>query len=313
MRIPFFALLVLNSLIYGMDPAIISPKSTPQGMKLREMVIAHLQENERKQVAAEPVKDAKYYEKELSSSQRNLVNIPPNLIRDEVLKGPLCLKESTPIGVLCAAHMVFIINLLNHKIKTINIPSKMESSDTHRPTPCAVEYAKIFGIKDEQVLLGELDGRVLIADPASYSVKTFGYVPGRILEFFIHPKGEKIAVKYESKDDANKSIPCFAVAASYALKAGALNLSMRSLAPNLAQSALDKRRSWAPPLNESGGLKSWSHFAVQTCNHEVKNITFEEDYCVTHCATGNIEKWELQNLDTDPKLVKVGQIEQRQP
>lgn len=306
----YFMLLMINTFLVAMDEPVLSPKSTPQGLKLREMVIAHLQANESKQAAAEPVKDSNYYKKEMSSSFRNLVNIPSGLIRNEVLAGPLCLKDNR--GVLCAAHMIFLINIVQNTIlKTINIPSKMEASDTHRPTPCTVEYAKIAGAKEDQILLGEEDGRVLIADPESYAVKTFGHVPGRVLGFFVDPQGEKIALRYEYKDEVGKTIPCFALASTYAFKKSLLNTSAKSLAPNLAQSALGKRRSWAPPLTESGKSKTWSHFAVQSCNHEVTHITFEEDYCITHCATGNIEKWAIKNIDTDPELIKVDQIEQR--
>lgn len=311
----FVMMLIMPIYLLGMEqpgPGLLSPKSTPQGMKLREMVIAYLQENESKQAASEPVKDSNYYKKELSSSQRNLVNTPPDLIKAEVLAGPMCLKDN--YGVLCAAHMIFLINIVkNTVLKTINIPSRLDSNDTHRPTPCALEYAKIVGAKEDQILLGELDGHVLIADPETYTVKTFGQLPGRILGFFVDPKGEKFAVKYESKDEANKSIPCFALAAAYEFKRSVLNASTKSLAPNLAQSAINKRRSWAPALTESGRLKSWSHFAVQTCNHEVKHISFEEDYCVTHCATGNVERWLMKNVDTNPELVKVGQIEPLKP
>lgn len=308
----YFMLLITNVFLVAMDDPVLSPKSTPQGMQLREMVIAHLQANESKQAAAEPVKDSNYYKKELNSSFRNLVNTPPGLIRNEVLAGPLCLKENR--GVLCAAHMIFLINIVQNTIlKTINIPSRMEVSDTHRPTPCVVDYAKIDGMEEEQILLGELDGRISFANPTSYEVKTFDHVPGRVLGFFVDPKGEKIAVKYESKDAAGKTIPCFAVAAVYSFKTNVLNMSAKSLAPNLAQSALSKHRSWAPSLTASGKSKSWSRFAVQTCNHEVTHITFEEDHCITHCATGNVEKWAMKDLDTDPKLVKVAQIEQRKP
>ena len=111
---------------------------------------------------------------------------------------------------------------------------------------CCVEYGKISGIHEEQILLGEMDGRVLIADPKSYEVKTFGHVPGKVLGFFVNPKGKMIAVRYESKDEAGKPVPCFAVAQTYEAKKRRLNLSAKSLAPNLAQSDLSKRRSWAP-------------------------------------------------------------------
>jgi hypothetical protein len=313
MQIIFYCLLLItNILLVAMDEPVLSPKSTPQGMQLREMVIAYLQANESKQAAAEPVKDSNYYKKELSSSFRNLVNTPPGLIRNEVLAGPLCLKENR--GVLCAAHMIFLINIMQNTIlKTINIPSRMEASDTHRPTPCVVDYAKIDGMDDEQIFLGELDGRISIANPTSYEIKTFGHVPGRVLGFFVDPIGEKIAVKYESKDAAGKTIPCFALAAAYSFKTSVLNMSAKCLASNLAQSALNKHRSWAPPLSASGKSKPWSSFAVQSCSHEVTHIAFEEDHCITYCATGNIEKWTLKNIDTNPELVKVAQIERRKP
>lgn len=304
-------LLMVPWLTIGMEQ-IVSPKSTPEGKRLRQLVIDSLIETEKKQAAAEPKKDEKYYKKEMSLPYRYSVNTPPVATRAQVMAGPLCIKENK--GVLCAAHAVYVINLIQNKIiKTINIPSKIEGTDTHRPTPCVVDYAKMDGMEEEQILLGELDGRILIADPVSHLVQTFGQVPGRVLGFFVDPKGEKIALRYESKDEANKTIPCFAVAAAYAFQSSILNVSAKTLAPNLAQSALSKRRSWAPPLTSSGKSITWSHFAVQHCNHEVRNITFEEDYCITHCATGNIEKWEIQNIDTEPKLVKVAQIEQRKP
>lgn len=307
-------LLAITSVLAGMEPAaaLVSPKSTPQGMKLRELVIAYLQENESKQAGAEPIKDERYFKKEMSLPYRNLVSTPPDLIKKEVMAGPLCLKDN--LGILCAAHMVFVINILQNKVlKTINIPAKLDSTDTHRPTPCAVECAKFSGAHEDQILLGELDGRVLIADPETHMVKTFGQVPGRVLGFFVDPSGQNFAVRYESKDEAHKSIPCFAVAASYDAKAGALNVSAKSLAPNLAQSAINKRRSWAPQPGGSGKSKLWSEFAVQTCNHEVKHIAFEEGYCITHCATGTIEKWAIKNIDTTPELVKVAQIEPLKP
>ena len=34
---------------------------------------------------------------------------------------------------------------------------------------------------------------------------------------------------------------------------------------------------------------------------------------LTHCATGTIEKWEIHNIDTEPKLVKVDHVEQSKP
>lgn len=305
-------LLLLPIYLVGMEPAIVSPKSTPEGLRLRHLVIEHLDENEKKQAAAEPKKDEKYYKQEMSSSYRNLVNLPPVAIKAEVMAGPLSLRENK--GALCAAHTVFIANLIQGKIiKTIYIPSKLENTDTHRPTPCAIDYAKVDGMEEEQILLGELDGRVSIVNPKEHLIKTFGHVPGRVLGFFVDPKGEKIAVRYESKDEAGKTIPCFALAMTYTAKLGALNMSVKSLAPNLAQSAISKRRSWAPPLTASGKSKTWSHFAVQSCTHEVRDITFEEDYCITHCATGNVEKWALKNVDTEPELVKVATIEQLKP
>lgn len=310
----FISLLAFTTAVSGMEPAasLVSPKSTNEGIKLREMVIAYLVENERKQAEAEPKKDEKYYKQEMSSSFRNLVNIPAAANKAQVMAGPLCLKDNK--GILCAAHTIFIANLIQGKItKTINIPSKLENSDTHRPTPCAIEYAKIEGMDEEQILLGELDGRVSIVNPRDYLIKTFGNVPGRVLNFFVDSKGEKIALRYESKDEAGKTIPCFAMSQTYESKTSVLQLSAQSLAPNLAQSTISKRRSWAPPITSNGKSKNWSHFAVQSCSHEVRNIIFEEDYCITFCATGNIEKWEMQNVDTEPKLVKVAEIEQAQP
>ena len=308
----YILLLITNSALVAMEPA--SPKSTPDGMLLRKLVLDHLDENERKQKAAEPVKDEKYYKKEMSSSFRNLVNTPPAANNAQVMAGPLCIKDNK--GVLCAAHSLFVINLIKHQIvKTIHIPNKVTGTDRHEPTPCCVEYAKISGLDEEQVLVGELDGRVLIADPLSHAVKTFGHVPGKVLSFFVNPHGKMIAVRYESKDEAGKPVPCFAVAQRYEPKRSALDLSAKSLAVNLAQSDLSKRRSWAPPANVS--KKVWSYFASQSCNHEVKHISFEKDagtyYCITHCATGTIEKWVIENIDTEPKLVKVAQIEQSKP
>lgn len=306
----FMLLVPVSTFVLGMDPAaaLVSPKSSPEGMKLREMVLAHLNQMEKQQIQAEPKKDETYYKKEMSSSYRNLVNVPLVANRAQVMAGPLLIKDNN--GVLCAAHTIFIANLIQGKIiRTINIPPKLENTDTHRPTPCALEFTKISGLDEEQILLGELDGRVSMVSPRDHLVKTFGHVPGKVLNFFVDPLGEKIALRYESKDAAGKSIPCFAVAQSYEPKTSVLELSAKSLAPNLARSAINKRRSWAPPLHAGGKMKSWSDFAVQSCAHEVRDITFEEGYCITHCATGNIEKWEMQNIDTEPKLVKVSQIE----
>lgn len=304
-------LLVMPALLIAMDPGIPSPKSSPEGAKLRDIVIRYLNENEAREAAAEPVKDSAYFKQQLQQPYRHSVTTPPEFIKSEVLAGPLCVKDDK--GVLCAAHIVFMINLAKEKVtKTVNIPGRMESTDAHRPTPVAVAYANLAGMAEEQILLGEQDGRILIADPSSYLVKTFGKVSGKILGFYIDEAGEKIAVRYEYKDEAHKTIPCFAFARTYEPTKSALELSAKSLAINIAQSEKNKRRSWAPPARH-GQTKEWSHFAVQSCNHEVKHITFEEDYCVTHCATGNIEKWIIENIDTEPELVKVATIEQLKP
>lgn len=304
-------LLCINIVLMGMEPnepAILSPKSTPEGLLLRKLVIDHLNDNEKKQAAAAPVKDEKYYKKEMGSAHRNLVNTPPVANQAQVMAGPLDIKDNK--GVLCAAHSIYLINLIQNKIiKTITIPSKVEETDRHEPMPCCVKYAKIASLEEEQILIGEATGRVLIANPGGPSVNRFDKLPGKVLGFFVDPKGEKIAVRYETKDQEGKTIPCFALAAEYEFKRSRLNTSVKSLDTNMVQSAVNKRRSWAPPLTASGKAKPWSHFVTQVCNHEVTNITFEEGYCVTHCATGNIEKWTIKNIDTNPELVKVAQIE----
>lgn len=312
MSFVFAMLLLTSTFLLGMEPGKVSPKSSPEGHKLREIVTRYLTDIESRQAAAEPVKDTAYYKQEMHSKFRHSVITPEPFIQEQVMAGPLCVEDN--IGILCAAHIIFMVNLIQGKVtKTINLPGKLEQTDTHRPTPCSVAYARIAGVPEKQIIVGEIDGRVLIADPASYAVKTFGQVAGKALGLFIDPQGEKIAVRYESKDEAGKAIPCFALAGVYEPKENVERLSGKSLAANLAQSAISKRRSWAPPLTSSNRSKQWSHFVNQSCNHEVRNITFEEDCCVTHCATGNIEKWKLENIDTEPKLVKVAQIEQRQP
>ena len=274
--------LAAHLLMVGMENA--KPEKMSE-QKVRDLVKAYIPK----------IKDDPFAKKDTSFYYREEKKEPSEgfakLIGQEVDAGPFCEYEDR--GIICADNKLFLVDLYKGKVKFLTIPGRIEYDDTKQAAVSAIACAKMLGASSERILLGENVGRVLVANPETHEIKTFGHVSGKVLGFACHPMGTQLAVKYASIDSAFLTTPCLALSAAY-LK------SQKALSMNIPKN----RRSWAPV-----GNWEWSDFATKPCEHEVKSIHFEDELCVTECAgTGAIESWKLENLENQPQLVKVSEV-----
>jgi hypothetical protein len=209
-------------------------------------------------------------------------------------------------AIVCADNKIMLVDLLTNKmIKSLPIkPSKIDDADLRMPAITAICCAKLWGEDQEQIILGENNGGVLIANPSLNTdhVKRFGEVGGRVHSFVCHPQGTHIALKYAQKNEAGLIVPCLAVSAAYPKsKTVELTDSKKSGSYLVAQERIKKRRSWLP-AHDWG----WSDFVTQPCEHEIETIHFEGEQCVTKCSfTQKIEKWVVEKPEGNAKLKKV--------
>lgn len=278
-KIYAYSLLVSCLTSWAMEPEkrpTESPRDTVKN--IRELVRAYINKKEGSYV-------------KLPGNLPGSVQLPPKMVDAEVDAAVIALHSNQ--GYMCADNKIFIVDPLAEKknVRYITIPRKIDEGDTISPAVSSMAcVTNMFGTNGLRILLGEEKGRVLLADPNALfdAIKSFGQVHGKILSFSCHPAGSQIAVRYTSQDSAGLPVPCLGLACAYLTR-------VKDHRPDAF------RRSWKP-----AGQWHWTDFLTKTCEHEVRNITFKDDCCITECAgTGALEKWVIRNPDTKPELIKV--------
>lgn len=234
-------------------------------------------------------------------------DIDPGLFfKEQVDKGVICFYQDR--AAICAANYVIIADLIKFREKkAIKInPKKIDDADPTMPAITAMNFSKMYGQEEDQIVLGGLEGRVFVVDPLTENVKTLGEVKGRVNSIECHPDGKYIALKFASLTDG-KTVPCLALSAAYMKVASEskLDTSKKSGSYLSAQESRKKnRRSWAP-AKDAGW--DYSKFVSKPCEHEVAKIWFDGEHCVTQCSyTHKIERWMVKNPESiDAELVKV--------
>jgi hypothetical protein len=255
---------------------------TSPEMLLKNAVRKYIQKKE------QAYRKESFYSRPDESLAGNIVVLANPFIDKEVDSGAWSIVGTR--GALCADNKIFIMDMIHSDLRIIPLASRVEVVDHTLPAISALCYCpKFFGIKEDCVIMGENNGRVLLADVTSKEVKTFGKVDGKILSILCHPIGNQLAIHYASKNAQGLTVPCFALAASYIKK----SLSDK-------KSRLQRTGSW-----RAGLQVEWTDFIMHVCTQGVKSIVFDADACVTANSQNLREKWVLQQAETDPILVKL--------
>jgi len=212
-------------------------------------------------------------------------------------------------GYACADNKIFKVGLDPKKkaygvLGYTNLETKVDPEDATKPVISALKAVKALrGAEGVRVLLGEIKGRILVANPESHEVNTFGQVNGRIGEFKVHPEGTFIAAKYASLDSQGLVVPCLAASKAYllALHNSQSGKEEKRLSLSVSDAHKVKRRSWMPQ-----GWQ-WSAMVTKPCEYEVLEIGFTDEYITTVCShTKVLEKWKIIHPETEKaELFKV--------
>ena len=198
-------------------------------------------------------------EKERSYENSGVVVARPIFIKSEVDSGPIYIDDEK--GIMVADGKVFIVDYKSRTItKKLQMLSRIELSHNAAPAIVAVAAIKnmVGAAHPDNILLGEDKGRILVLDPEEYQFRTLGQVSGRILSFAINRKGDRIAVRFTSKDSEDLPVPCFALSAAYLQKQNELKVITEA----------EKRHSWRSVDNWQ-----WTELLFPQCIHEVQAIT----------------------------------------
>ena len=100
-------------------------------------------------------------------------------------------------GVIAVHNEILTIDLIEKKVETPILeiqPSKIDKSCKLMPAITAITCSKMGG-DTKQILLGELRGKIFIANRDTKQVSRFGDVPGKVDEIICDPEGLQVAVK----------------------------------------------------------------------------------------------------------------------
>ncbi len=244
------------------------PKTnSPCAQAIREIVMQHAQERE----------NLRKFKENLSFYSRTRSNSLPALwFKQDIESGTIFVKEDT--GFLCTPKRLYVVDAVKKQTKEFSMPEGIDQSDTIEPlaTVTTLNYGKMIGFNDCQVFLGESNGGILIANPNTLEIKPFGKVSGSILRLLSDSLGQRFAVCFDADKTHEKASKHFALAVACSKKSS-------DFAENL----------------------QWTELISGRCEYTIKKIMFNANYLETHGDGGILDQWYLQNIDTNPKLVKL--------
>lgn len=237
----------------------------------------------------EVIKSSNYFK----SSTPGVVALPPVAIEQEINAALVDIFEDN--GYVCADNKVFVVafdkDAGRYKvINFLNLTGKVEQTDHSQPAIASMKVTRLKGAEGPRILLGELKGRLLIADASSHVINSFGEMKGKITEIIPHPAGTHLAVKYlqDSFDDIRKKNPCIAACRAYL----AFQSSQKRTGSYLqAQNVPGNRRSWLP----QGYV--WSQLVTKECVNGIDAIRWENENIQVQCSLS--KKWEVYKVEND--------------
>jgi hypothetical protein len=239
------------------------------------------------------VKNTNYYKEPLANP--GVVALPPVAIDQEMKAALVDIFENT--GYVCADNKVFRVifddESEQYKVKTfINLTGKVEQTDHSQPAIVSMRVARMQGAEGPRVLLGEINGRLLVADIEKHVINSFstGEIKGKITEIVPHPEGTHLAVKYlqDTPEDSRKKNPCIAACRAFL----ALQSSQKRTGSYLAaENKARNRRSWLP----QGYV--WSPLVTKECVNGIDGIRWENNILLVQCSLS--KKWESYRVEND--------------
>lgn len=237
----------------------------------------------------EGIKSSNYFK----PSTPGVVALPPVAIEQEINAALVDIFEDS--GYVCADNKVFVVAFDKdaglYKVKNfVNLTGKVEQTDHSQPAIASMKVTRIQGAEGPRILLGELKGRLLIADANNHVINSFGEMKGKITEIVPHPAGTHLAVKYlqDSAEDSRKKNPCIAACKAYL----ALQSSQKRMGSYLqAQNVPGNRRSWLP----QGYV--WSQLVTKECVNGIDAIRWENENIQVQCSLS--KKWEAYRVEND--------------
>lgn len=245
----------------------------------------------------EVIKSSNYYK----PSTPGIVALPTVAIEQEINAALVDIFEDN--GYVCADNKVFVVAFDNetkcYRVKNfINLTGKVEQTDHSQPAIASMKVTCLQGAEGPRILLGELNGRLLIADADNHVIHSFGEMKGKITDIVPHPAGTHLAVKYlqDSIEDSRKKNPCIAACKAYF----ALQSSQKRTGSYLeAQNKAGNRRSWLP----QGYV--WSQLVTKECVNGIDGIRWGDDHLLVQCSLS--KKWEAYKVENDA-LVEIENI-----
>ncbi len=247
------------------------------------------------------VKNTNYYKEPLANP--GVVALPPVAIEQEMKAALVDLFEAA--AYVCADNKVFYVaydqETEQYKVKTfINLTGKVEQTDHSQPAIVSMRAARMQGAEGPRVLLGEINGRLLVADIEKHVINSFstGEIKGKITEIVPHPEGTHLAVKYlqDTPEDSRKKNPCIAACRAFV----ALQSSQKRTGSYLAaENKAGNRRSWLP----QGYV--WSQFVTKDCVNGIDGIRWEKNNLLVQCSL--TKKWEAYKVENDA-LVEIENV-----
>lgn len=232
-----------------------------------------------------------------------VIALPPVAIEQEINAALVDIFEEK--GYVCADNKVFVIafdkDAEQYKVKTyVNLSGKVEQTDRSQPAIASMKVARLQGAEGPRILLGELKGRLLIADDANHVIHSLSSdeIKGKITDIVPHPAGTHLAVKYlqDASDDSRKKNPCIAACRAYL----ALQSSQKKSGSYLeAQNKPGNRRSWMPQ-----GY-AWSMLVTKECINGIDGIRWGNDHLLVQCSLS--KKWEAYKVENDA-LVEIENV-----
>ena len=237
------------------------------------------------------VKQTNYYKE--PSANPGIVALPPVAIEQEMKAALVDVFEDT--GYVCADNKVFTV-AFDEKSKQyrvtnyLNLTGKVDQTDHSQPAIVSMKAARLQGAQGHRVLLGEISGRLLLADVIAHVINTFGDIPGKITDIIPHQAGTHVAIKYllSSTDDVRKKVPCVAACKAYL----ALQSSQKKTGSYLeAKNKAGNRRSWLPQ-----GY-AWSLLVTKECVKGIDGIRWENNDLLVQCSES--KEWEHYRVEND--------------
>lgn len=244
------------------------------------------------------IKDSNYHK-----PLPGVIGVPPVLVDLEVNLALVDVFEG--VGYVCADSKVFVVDFdlqkKEHKVREfLNLTGKVEQVDRSQPAISCMKAAYLQGAAGHRVLLGENNGRLLVATIKSgeHEIRTFGHATGKITDIIPHVAGTHVAIKYlqAAAGDTRRETPCVAASKAYL----ALQSSQKRSGTYLeAENTAGNRRSW---LSEG---YTWSPLVTKECVNGIGGIRWANDELLVQCLL--TKEWERYRVGNDA-LVEIESV-----